>query len=175
MALEYYAPREIMASISEEPVPGDTAKLLQGAGRDALRVLKLDQSAEPHLVVDVIDAFVDAWQEEMRPPKDELDPDDAPYAMGSLWGEQLVRQFKWDWAMVTFHDHGNSKAPGVLSPDRALAIYPIHFLLGCFRDRRVDCTVALSFNLLVSGEVNQMPPRGYFNLMEGVRRIVPKR
>ncbi len=111
-----------MASISEQPLAANTADALKGASRDGLRVLKLTEPAEPQAVIKALDAFVDAWQQGNRPPKEELDPDDAPYALGSLWGEQLIRQFNWQWAMVTFHDHGNYKAPGVLSSDRSLAV-----------------------------------------------------
>lgn len=164
-----------MAKVSEEPLPAKTVDLLRGAQREGLGVLGLDDTAAPQVVVNAIDAFVDAWQEGARPPKETLDPEVAHCALGGLWGEQLVRQLRWDWAMVTFHEHGNSKAPGVLSPDRALAVYPIHFIKGCFQDPRVDCTVALAFNMLVGGKTGQQPAKGYFNVMAGVHRIVPKR
>ena len=61
--------------------------------------------------------------------------------------------------------------------DRSVIVYPIHFLIGCFRDAGVDVTVALSFNMLMAGKVPPpgMAPRGYQNLMDGVRRIVPRR
>jgi hypothetical protein len=164
-----------MANVSEQPLAASTADALKGSNRDGLRVLKLDESADPQTVIKALDAFVDGWQEGKRPTKEALDPEDAPYALGSLWGEQLVRQFNWQWGMITFHDHNNSKAPGVLSPDRSLAVYPIHFLMGCLKDSRVDCTVALSFNMLAAGKIKNLPAKGYFNLMDGVRRIVPKR
>jgi hypothetical protein len=164
-----------MAKITEERLPRSTAKALKGAVGDGLAILKLDATANPQTVIEAIDAFVDAWQEGRRPPKKVLDPEDAPYALGSLWGEQLVRQFGWEWAMITFHDHGDSIAPGVLSPDRSLAVYPIHFLLGCLQDSGVDCTVALSFNMLVAGNVGKLKPKEYINLMDSVHRIIPKR
>lgn len=164
-----------MANISEQPLEPDTADALEESNRDGLRILKLDERADPETVIKAIDAFVDAWQEGTRPPETLLDPEDAPFALGSLWGQQIVRQFGWEWAMVTFHDHGDSVAPGVLSPDRALAIYPIHFLMGCLQDPDVDCTVALAFNMLAAGKIGKVNPGEYFNLMDGVHRIVPKR
>jgi hypothetical protein len=164
-----------MANITEEPLPRSTAKALKGAVQDGLCILKLNATAEPQTVIEAIDAFVDAWQLGKRPSKKVLDPEDAPYALGSLWGEQLVRQFGWEWGMITFHDHDDSMAPGVLSPDRALAVYPIHFLLGCLQDPDVDCTVALSFNMLAAGNVGKLKPKKYLNLMDSVHRIIPKR
>lgn len=166
---------DTMAKITEQPLPKKTAQLLKGASRDGLAVLELDEAATPQAVVDALDAFVDAWQEGSRPPKKALDPEDAPFALGSLWGEQMVRQFKWEWGMITFHEHGDSEAPGVLSPDRALAVYPIHFLMGCLQDDGVDCTVALAFNMLLAGSIKKQKAGKYFNLMDGVHRIVPKR
>jgi hypothetical protein len=164
-----------MANVTEEPLAASTANALIGSNQQGLQVLGLDDTADPQTVIDAIDSFVDAWQQGKRPPTEEIDPEDAPYALGSLWGQQLVRQFGWQWAMITFHDHRNSKAPGVLSPDRSLAVYPIHFLVGCLQDPGVDCTVALSFNILAAGKVGKLKPKEYANLMEGVHRIVPRR
>ncbi len=164
-----------MAKVTETSVPADTAKLLAGACRDGLGVLGLDAAADPKALIEAVDAFVFDWQAGKRPPPDKMDADDAPDALGSLWGEQLVRRFGWEWAMVTFRDHGNSVAPGVLSPDRALAVYPIHFLMGALKDAGVDVTIALSYNMLEAGKVGIVKPKGYLNLMDGVRRIVPRR
>jgi hypothetical protein len=166
---------QLMTKITEKPMSADTASSLTGASRDGLAVLGLDAAAEPKAVIEAVDQFVFDWQDGKRPPPDKLDPEDAPFALGSLWGEQLVRRFGWEWAMVTFHDHGNSVAPGVLSPDRALAVYPIHFLMGALKDAGVDVTIALSYNMLEAGNVGKLKPKGYFNLMDGVRRIVPRR
>src|SRR5262249_32117272 len=151
-----------------------TASALEGSNRQGLSVLRLTEAADPKTVVDAIDAFVYAWQKGKRPAPKVLDPEDAPYALGGLWGHQLVRRFAWEWAMVTFHEHNDSVAPGVLSPDRALAVYPIHFLMGAMKNPGVDATIALSFNILEAGKASSAKPRRYFNLMEGVRRIVPR-
>ena len=100
--------------------------------------------------------------------------DDAPLMMGSLWGEAIVSRFKWDWAMVTFRDHDNSVAPAVVSPDRALAIYPLHYLTGCFEDSAVDVTILLAYNLLKAGSIGSVSRRSYRDVMAGVRRLVPR-
>lgn len=164
-----------MANISERPLDAATASSLQDCAGDALELLGLaGKSADPAAVVAAIDAFVHAWQNGKRPPKRTLDPEDAPFIIGSLWGEQLVKRFGWQWAMVTFHDHDDSVAPGVLSPDRSLALYPIHFLMGCFEDSGVDATIALSYNMLEGGSIGKLKPKAYFNLMEGVHRLVPR-
>ena len=164
-----------MANISENPIDPGTLSSLQGCANEGRELLGLSgKTAEPKAVVEAIDAFVYAWQKGKRPPKKKLDPEDAPFIFGSLWGEQLAKRFGWQWAMVTFHDHGDSVAPAVLTPDRSLAVYPIHFLMGCFQDAGVDATVALSYNMLEAGSIGKLKPKGYVNLMDGVHRIVPR-
>src|SRR5262245_25002665 len=122
---------------SEAPIKPSIFSNLKGAASDGAALLGVSISDDPDSIVAAIDAFVFAWQGGKRPAKKVIDPEDAPYTLGSLWGEQLVRKFGWDWKMVTFHEHGDSTAPGVLSPNRALAIYPIHFVIGCLQDPNV--------------------------------------
>lgn len=164
-----------MASISEQKIQPDTFASIQSCARDAVDLLDIgDKASDPQAVVEAIDAFVYEWQKGQRPPPDILDPEDAPFVLGSLWGEQLVKRFGWEWAMMVFHEHGDSSAPGVVSPDRSLAVYPIHFLIGCLQNPDVDATLALSYNLLDAGKIGKMDPGQYFNLMDGVHRIVPR-
>jgi hypothetical protein len=73
-----------MEKISEEPLPAETETSLKGSIAAGLELLKLDKTAAPQTVVDAIDAFVDAWQEGKRPPKSELDPEDAPYILAGV-------------------------------------------------------------------------------------------
>ncbi|HEX9047972.1 MAG TPA: hypothetical protein VF988_13190 [Verrucomicrobiae bacterium] len=152
----------------------ETYASLQACAADALSILKLEPSTEPKTAIEALDAFVYAWQQGARPPAETLSADDAPLILGSLWGELLVASFGWEWAHVIFHDHDDSTAPAVLSPDRSLAVYPIHFLIGCLRDPGVDATIALAFNFMDAGKVPEVEPKEYMNLMDGVHRIVPR-
>ncbi len=102
------------------------------------------------------------------------DDDEPAYTFGSLWGTQLVRQLGWEWGWVTFHDHGDTRAIGVFSPDRALAIYPFHFVHGCLR-RNTPVTILLAFDILVDGKrVPRLPPGGYENVMDNVHHAEPR-
>src|SRR6185312_2908912 len=125
--------RQHMTTHTETPLAKDTLYGITGANRQGASLIGASLDDDPKAVVTVIDAFVYAWQGGNRPPKKIVDPEDAPFALGSLWGQQIVRSFGWEWGMITFDQHNNTKAPGVLSPDRSLAIYPIHFLMGCLR------------------------------------------
>lgn len=118
-----------MAKVSERPIEPSMLGNIRGCANDGYQVLGLDpRKTTPEAVVEKIDEFVDQWQQGVRPDSSVVDADDMPYMMGSLWGEQVVLRLGWEWAMATLHDHGDSKAPGVLAPDRSLAIYPIHFI-----------------------------------------------
>lgn len=163
-----------MSDHTVEEMNPDTAAQLQGAASEGLDVLGLDAGASADDIVEAIDAFVFNWQRGDRPSGLAVDEEDLPFALGSLWGEQLNRAFGWQWQIVTFHQHGNTVAPGVLTPDHAFAIYPIHFLIGCLQNPDVDATVALSFNMLRESKIPGGEAGACDNLMERVHRIIPR-
>jgi hypothetical protein len=164
-----------VAKITERPVEPHILEGIKTCAKDAIGLLGFDpQKVEPRKVIEALDQFVYQWQKGKRLPPDVLGEEDAPFTFGSLWGLLWCRRFKWEWAHVTFHEHGDTVAHGVFSPDRALAIYPIHFLMGCMPNRGVDCTIALAYNMLSAGKIGETKPGEYFNLMDGVHRIVPR-
>lgn len=163
-----------MKTHSERPFPASTAEALREEVALGMGLLGLSPDAEPATAVAAVDAFVFDWQCGKRPPAHVLDAEDAPFRLGAVWGEQLVRALGWEWAIVRFHEHGDSTAPAVLSPDRGLAIYPIHFIMGCLQDPSVDTTILLAFNMLTTGSIGDTDPGSYFNLMDGVHRIIPR-
>jgi hypothetical protein len=158
-----------MAEMSDE-----TMVSIRNCANDALSILGPEYaSAVPATVVAAVDEFAYSWHKGKRPPTDVVeDIDTARLIFGSLWGEQLVKQFGWEWAKVNFSD---GVAFGVVSPDRSLVIYPLDFMLWCMQTPRADVTVALSFNMLLEGRV---PPdaqrQSYTNVMKRVIRIVPR-
>jgi hypothetical protein len=156
--------------ISEQPVKAETLQLIKKSVAESNRLLGMDpRQADARTVLEAVNNFVVKWQKGEQP----TDLADARYSLGAVWGEQLAATLGWEWAGVTFHEHGDSQAVGIFSPDRSLAIYPFHFLLGCLKDPHVPVTILLSFNMLTEGKVPKMPPKGYQNVMDGVRHIVP--
>jgi hypothetical protein len=97
---------------------------------------------------------------------------DRALPLGSLWGQQMVREFNWEWSNVTFHDHGDSKAIGVSAKDRSLIIFPWHFIFGCL-ENNATVTILLSFNMLLSGNVPAQESGEFVNVMDHVHHIVP--
>jgi hypothetical protein len=161
--------------ISEQPLGASVAGALAGSNQEGMRLLGIsDPNAKPGMVVEAIDAFVYDWQKGRRPRDISIKPDDVPFALGSLWGEQMIRQFGWQWVKVAFLDRKNLVAHAVVSHDRSLVIYPFHFLMGCLSDSNVDATIMLSFNMLLANKTGVGEPYAYLNVMECVHRIVPR-
>jgi len=165
-----------MERISEQPLEPNVANSMAESNKQGMDLLGLtDPNAMPVKIVETIDTFVYNWQKGQRPVANKaIDKDDIPFALGSLWAEQLIRQFGWQWVKVTFLDRKNSVAHAVVSADRSLAVYPIHFLIGCLKDPNVDATILLSFNMLLAGKMGPSTPKSYENVMQSVHRIVPR-
>ena len=159
---------------SEHAFPVSTAAALRVETDAGAKLLGVSADDDPAKIVAAVDAFVFNWQCGDHPPASVLDAEDAPFRMGAVWGEQFVRAFDWEWKMVTFHEHDDSTAPAVLSPDRSLAVYPIHFIMGCLQDPTVDTTILIAFNMLAASTIDSTTPGSYFNLMDGVHRIIPR-
>ncbi len=159
--------------ISEEKISKEMIRNIKGCAADAAAMLGIDLSQLSHgEIVERIDSFIHSWQKGKRPKIPE--GDDLSLTLGSLWGEQLVKKFDWQWAGVTFHEHNNSKAVGVFSPDRSLAIYPFHFIYGCIENNAI-VTIMLSYNMLKDGsKIPKLPSRGYTNVMDNIQHIVPR-
>ena len=160
-------------NISEAAISDEMLGNIQGCAQDAADMLGIDLAQfSAGDVVQHVDEFVHQWQQGNRPEVD-LD-DDLSLVFGSLWGEQLVREFGWQWAGVTFHDYDDSKAVGVFSPDRSLAIYPFHFVYGCM-ENDAPVTIMLAFNMLKDGSwIPEPPANGYENVMDHFQHIVPR-
>ena len=160
-------------NVSENAIDVEMLNNIKACAEDAAAMLGVDTSQEsPADVVKAVDSFVHDWQKGKRPEISE--DDDLSLTLGSLWGEQLVRDLGWQWAGVTFHDHDDSKAVGVFAPDRALAIYPFHFVYGCL-ENGAPVTILLSYNMLKDGtKIPPLPPGGYENVMDNVHHIVPR-
>lgn len=161
-----------MPILTEHDIDAELRHNIQSWAADAVALLGLNTTTSADAIIRSIDEFIFDWQKGERP---ELDPDqDLSTVLGSLWGEQLVRELGWQWAAVTFRDSPDAKAVGVFSPDRALAIYPFHFVFGCIDDG-CPVTISLAFNMLVDGSrIPELPENAYENVMDNVHHIVPR-
>jgi hypothetical protein len=142
----------------------------------ARRLLSLDATAGPKESVEAIEGYILDWHQ----PKGNFftrlfnrKPDviQAALALGAIWGEQLVREFGWDW---TCHQAGGQDLYCVASKNRSTAVFPTYFVKACLDDASVDCTIVLAFNMLKAGSLPELPAGAFLNLMDGVHRIVPR-
>jgi len=161
-------------NIREEGVPEKVTGYIRAGAQDAVMFFGAEfADAEPAKIVNAIDDVTRRWQTGYRPAiEDADDPVNAAWIFGSLWGQQIVRQFGWGWAKLTWLDSDNAVAFGVVSPDRSLVVYPMNFVEAFMRDANMDVTVMLSFNMLLANASPAMPPRSYTNMMNYVQRVV---
>lgn len=174
------------APLSDRPTTSESnlgdgmlEKLCNCAGEGAEN-LKLVSGASPAEIMKAIDAEIKRIQSsnENLP---ESPFDDGPIHLGSLWGQQLVEAFQWEWVQLTFHAYGDSKAFGLVAPNRAWVVCPFEYIFGCLQNN-VTPFAELSFDMLdvcrvadtKGGEhqailrqsgVPTAPPNSYQNLM----------
>lgn len=162
-------------NVTETSISSEMQNNIRNCACDAAQLLGVDlKGATPVALVEAVDQFVHQWQKGERPDSAGEDDEDYSLTLGSLWGEQLVRELGWQWAKVIFRDHEDSTAIGVFSADRSLAIYPFHFVYGCI-ENEAPVTILLAFNILVDGtRVPELPAGGYENVMDSVHHSVPR-
>jgi hypothetical protein len=153
---------------SERPLADAVLANLRGCA-DQARAMLGQVATTPAAVVAAVDAVV----AEAQRGTSVVDPADVPYLFGSLWGDQVVAAFGWAWAEVVFRRHEGTVALAVVSPDRSMAIFPVHFIAGCLADPDADVTIALSFGQLDADAVGGFTPGGYANVMDHVYRVAP--
>ncbi len=159
-------------NITEEAIDSETLDPILGCANDAAQMLGIDlEKLSPKEIVALVDNCVLNIQKGEAPEIHE--EDDPSLTLGSLWGQQMVNELCWEWSSVTFHDHDDTKAVGVFSKDRALAIYPFHFVHGCL-ENNATVTILLAFNMLIEGtRIPELPAGGFENVMDNVSHIVP--
>ncbi|MGV8839796.1 MAG: hypothetical protein ACWA6X_05775 [Bauldia sp.] len=159
-------------TITEQGISREILADIPGAAAEGAAIAGVRSDASALDIVTAVDSFV--FEAQTKPPATRDDWTDRALPLGSLWGQQLVRQFGWEWSMVTLDHPAKKVMAGVFSPNRSLAIYPFDFVFRCLRDG-VPVTILLAFNMLVGGSIPALAPRGFENLMEGVHHIVPRR
>jgi len=167
------ATRHGISNISETPVPAEMLNNIKGCAGDAAAMLGLELSQTPAAeVIKAVDTFIYDWQQGKRPAVPE--GDNLALTLGALWGEQLVRELGWHWAILTFPDDDASKATGVFPQDGALAIYPFTFVRKCLENNH-PVTILLAYDMLKdASKIPPLPPGGYADGMEIVHYIVPR-
>ena len=162
--------------ISERPLNVAELSQFEHYPQIGLELLDASASAVPKLLVQAVDEFVDQWQNKRRGLsgmfRSRTDAVEPARALGVVWGDQIVRQFEWNW--ICEIREGEERF-AVAAPNRSLVIYAPQFIHDCLHDPRIDCTVMLAFNMQEAGNFTGCQAREYADVMSGVHRIVPKR
>lgn len=166
-----------MREIQDRPLRADELAQFEHYRQRGFELLGASPSDAAKELVRVIDSYVDEWQEKRRGLFARLrlraeDSVEIGRALAVLWGDQIVRQFGWEW-ICEIRD--GSERYGVAAPDRSLAILAPEFIERCLTHPNQDCTLLLAFNMQADGAFAGCLPNDYVNVMSGVHRIVPKR
>jgi hypothetical protein len=159
-------------NITETAIDAEMLSQIHASAAEGAELLGLNPAElSPDEVVAGIDIFIFNRQSDKGSHRDD---DSADVSLGSLWGEQLVREFGWQWSSVTFHDYDGANAVGVFSPDRSLVIYPYHFIYSCL-ENDAPVTILLAFDVLKDGtRIPALPAGGFENVMDNVHHPFPR-
>lgn len=119
----------------------------------------LDDSAA---VVRAIRQCVDEVRQGVPLPAAYEDLEQAAYALGTLWGDEIRRACGWEWVYLQTGE--GFEGWTVASPNRSHVCFPHHFVFGKLQDAQSDNTVALLFNMIVAGRVPSSSPGRYMAL-----------
>lgn len=165
-------------STTEELLTDDRLELYRGIAAEGAELLGVAIDDLPLKVIEAINQFI-AEPKQVFSPKECEDAKidnwtDRALPIGALWGQTMVSRFGWHWASLIQHDHDDLRVTAAINQDRSLVIYPFHYCFGCL-ENHIYPTILLAFNMLESGFIPPVPPNGFFNMMDGVRHIIPPR
>ncbi len=162
--------KERFDCLEERPLSDHEQTHLKQLADSGLEMLGITDDRQPHEIVEAVDKWVDDFQDTANEDVDEAEIERLVVNLGTIWGEQVVKEFGWQW--VCFEGAGEILA--VVSPERALYIIPYEYLLACMQDPELDCTVMLSFNLLKENPPENLRKNDYDHFMMSAFRMVPK-
>jgi hypothetical protein len=112
----------------ERPLTTEEQEELDGLFTLALGFLPIvtdaDEAPDPALLIGALHLLL----EEARAGRLAAVPaDDLATYGGVLWGDELCRLKQWEWCYLTIEE-GGLEGAAVVTPDRALAVLPIHLI-----------------------------------------------
>lgn len=155
----------------EESTPdAERLELINAVIKEAGALLGVDPANDPpqQIMEKVNDAIVALALGTETPMSQE---EDAHLLLGSLWGAQMARQFRWYWANVVIDDTYNEVA--MIAPNREMIVFPFSFVEACINKLCIS-TVLLAFNMLLENDRSgEIEPGTYENIMLDIHHIIP--
>ncbi|NII10138.1 DUF3806 domain-containing protein [Oleiagrimonas sp. C23AA] len=159
----------------ERQLEADEAREVSVFAKDGRKTAKVGYfTNDSAKIVSAVDTHVNSLQRAIHAGSLTLNEQSRTYLslqLGCLWGQQLIKQFGWEWVCVI---DGDSELYAVVSKDRALMMLPTYFVNECLQDPNVDCTSILSFNMIAAQKFSETPSGSYLNILDIVVRIVPR-
>jgi len=114
-----------MSNAKATPIREDYVEPIADAISEGLEMLGLDATAAPGVVIETMQAYVDALLEQAAPPEDDM----PAIRLGALWGQAVVRQYGWKWVGLEWDD-ATAQEPAicVASPSGWYCVPPLMFV-----------------------------------------------
>jgi hypothetical protein len=120
------------------------------------------------VIVAGVDSFIRRRKNLLAPLKGvEGDNAEAAAALGTVWGNQVAREFGWEWICVMIDGEEHFVAA---APDRALVIFAHEYVRECLDSKTMDCAIALSFDMLRAGAIEPPAALSYTSMMKQAKR-----
>ena len=165
-----------MSTATERPIDAEERAEFENYAKSGLRLLSASESSESSALVAAVDAHVAAHQKAQRGFLSKLlsktiDNTHVALALGIVWGNEIVRALGWKWTCII---REGEERYAVVSVDRSLAVYATYFVKECLDNSYTDCTILLSYNMLLKNAIPAQTPNSFFSVMPAVFRIVSK-
>lgn len=159
-------------NVTEHAVPSeDTVRLTVFASK--IRAQLSEQGLPAHGTTEWADAFVYDWQQSGKPATDAIESDELIYALGIVWGSEVVDAFGWAWVDLTFHEFDDWVGRAVVSADRSLMILPFAHIHECIAGED-EVKIGASVTAIDSNIIPKFDRHSYTNVMHGLQRIIPR-
>ena len=139
----------------ERPLTAEEQSELDELFSIALGYLPVQQQDDPSFLIGALHLLI----EEGRAGRLASVPlDDLATYGGVVWGDELCRLAGWEWCYLTLED--GPEGASVVTPDRALAVMPIHLVYRWLTRAQApnDCQPLFD---RVSRQPTEAPPGGY--------------
>ncbi|WP_213957737.1 hypothetical protein [Variovorax sp. dw_954] len=129
-----------------------------------------ERDAPPTRIVAAIHASVDRHQRKhagqwapRREGEERRGNAEAARALATVWGDQLVRVFGWEWVCVMFEGEEHYV---VVQPSRSLAIFATEYIEACLDLETMDCAIKAAFDQLRSDVIPPQAAWSYTSAMQ---------
>jgi hypothetical protein len=160
---------------SERSLTVEELAIFNNYGAIGMQLIGHVPSNRPEVLAAGVDAYI---QRRKRPLKHLLtfmkDPERdnavAARALGTVWANQVVREFGWEWICMTLDDKEHI-VPA--APDRSLVLFAPEYVEECLVSKDTQCKVAVSMDMLRTGALPVQGTLSYSRMMKVVRRAQP--